>query len=196
MGDPKIQRKKYNPPLHPWQGDRIAEEKVLVDNYGLKNKKELWKMDAILRKIKRQTKDFLSKKGMAQTEAESKLFLEKLAKMCLISPTAKIEDVLDLHLKDILERRLQTQMMRKGLAKTAGQSRQFIIHGHVLVNGKKMDVPSYLVSKEEENKITFAQNSALIDAEHPARAVKGKEVPLKKEEKEDDAEEKTKDGEE
>ncbi|MEK6816443.1 MAG: 30S ribosomal protein S4, partial [Nanoarchaeota archaeon] len=151
MGDPRKQRKKYDPPLHPWQGERIAEEKVLVDNYGLKNKKEVWKMDSVLRKIKRQTKEILSKKGMAQAEAESKAFIERLSKMSLISPTAKIEDVLDLQLKDILERRLQTQMMRKGLAKTARQARQFIIPGHVLVDGKKMDVPSYLVSKDEEN---------------------------------------------
>lgn len=182
MGDPRKQRKKYDPPLHPWQGERIAEEKVLVDNYGLKNKKELWKMDSVLRKIKRQTKDILSKKGMAQTEAESKAFIERLAKMSLISPTAKIGDVLDLQLKDLLERRLQTQMMRKGLAKTAGQARQFIVHGHVFVAEKKIDVPSYLVSRDEEGKITFSQSSSLADAEHPARALKRKDVPVKKEE--------------
>ena len=49
MGDPKKQRKKYETPLHPWQGERILAEKKIMEEYGLKNKKEIWKMNSMLR---------------------------------------------------------------------------------------------------------------------------------------------------
>ncbi|MDP7610203.1 MAG: 30S ribosomal protein S4, partial [Candidatus Woesearchaeota archaeon] len=44
MGDPKKQRKKYSKPSHPWQTERIEVEKVLMKEYGLKNKKEIWRV--------------------------------------------------------------------------------------------------------------------------------------------------------
>ena len=56
MGHPKKTRKKYKTPSHPWQKDRLEEEKILTKEYGLKNKKELWKGDSHLRKVKRQAK--------------------------------------------------------------------------------------------------------------------------------------------
>ena len=52
MGDPKKQRKKYTTPRHPWQRDRLDEERQLLKDYGLKNKKELWKFESLLRKFK------------------------------------------------------------------------------------------------------------------------------------------------
>ncbi|RME55299.1 30S ribosomal protein S4 [Candidatus Woesearchaeota archaeon] len=172
MGDPRKQRKKYNTPRHPWEAERIKEERELMKEYGLKNKKEVWKMNSMLKHIKKQTKDLISRRGTPKAEEDEKMFLAKLAKLNLINAGAKIEDVLDLHIKDVLERRLQTQMIRKGLAKTIKQARQFIVHGHVMVNGKKIDVPSYIVSSKEENTIEFSPKSALADEEHPERSNK------------------------
>ncbi len=45
-----------------------------------------------------------------------------------------------------LEQRLDNVVYRLGLTPTRGASRQIVAHGHVLVNGKKVDVPSYLVA--------------------------------------------------
>jgi small subunit ribosomal protein S4 len=49
-------------------------------------------------------------------------------------------------LLQLLERRLDNVVYRLGFASTRGQARQFVVHGHILVNGKKLNIPSYLVS--------------------------------------------------
>ena len=56
---------------------------------------------------------------------------------------AKLEDVLDLTTEDVLRRRLQTMVHQKGLANTAKESRIMVVHGHIALNGKKIDAPSY-----------------------------------------------------
>ena len=186
MGDPKKNRKKYTTPRHPWQRVRIEVEKELLQEYGLKNKKDLWKTSSKLAIFKKQAKSLIGEKEL-QAETEKKLFLEKLEKLKLLPDASTVDSVLDLSLKDILERRLQTIVIRKGFAKTMSQSRQFITHGHILVNDKKIDAPSYLVSALEENTITFNEKSALADPEHPERKIK--ELEVKEEEKKEEGEE-------
>jgi hypothetical protein len=48
MGDPKKIRKKFSKPRHPWQKARIEEEKVLVIGFGLKNKREVYRLNAMI----------------------------------------------------------------------------------------------------------------------------------------------------
>ena len=50
----------------------------------------------------------------------------------------------------LLERRLDTVLHRAGLASSRPHARQLVLHGHVQVNGKKVNIPSYLVSVNEE----------------------------------------------
>lgn len=168
MGDPKKQRKKYSRPQHPWRRARIEEEKILFEEYGFRNKKDLWKMTSKLGHFKKQAKSLIARQGV-QAEEEKKLFLGKLQRMSLIGMDAGIDDVLSLSIKDILERRLQTLLYRKGFAHSVLQARQFIVHGHVFVNGQKMNVPSYLVPAGQESLIVFDPHSALADPEHPER---------------------------
>ena len=68
----------------------------------------------------------------------------------MLGEDAKLEDVLDLTVEDVLRRRLQTMVHNKGLATTAKGARQFVIHGHIALDGKKIDAPSYLVKRGEE----------------------------------------------
>ena len=184
MGDPRKNRKKYTTPSHPWQKARLDNEKELLQEYGLKNKKEIWKSSSKLAQFKKQAKSLIGKKDL-QAETEKKLFMDKLGKLKLVQDEATIENILDLSVKDILERRLQTLVLRKGLAKTMNQSRQFITHGHILINEIKVNAPSYLVSLNEEAALTFSEKSALADPEHPERKIKEIEVP-KIEEKEEE----------
>jgi len=168
MGDPKKAKKKYSRPQHPWRRAQLGEEKILVEEYGLKNKKDLWKIASKLSHFKQQAKKLIAKSG-AQAEIEEKLFLEKLQKMSLVPAGATVDDVLSLSVKDLLERRLQTMVFRRGLANTIFQARQFIVHGHIMVNGQKFNVPSFLVPGNVEEMITYSGNSALADPEHPER---------------------------
>jgi small subunit ribosomal protein S4 len=187
MGSPKRQRKKYSTPLHPWRKLKIEQDKEITNEYGLKNKKEIWRAESLLRKFKAHSKHLIAEQT-EQAEKEKKQLIEKLTKLNLIHPNAPIEDILGLDLKDLLNRRLQTMVYNKNLARSIKQARQFILHKHILVDGKKVNVPSYLVSKDEEDKISFDPESSLHNIEHPER-VKKKEKP-KEEKKEEEKEEK------
>jgi len=168
MGDPRKARKSYSNPKKPWDKARLDVEKPLVSEYGIVNKKELHKMNALLRKFSQQAKVLMSATS-EQSENERKSLLHKLQSLALIGTTAQLDDVLALQLKNILERRLQTVVLRKGLANTIKQARQFITHRHVKVAGKLITSPSYMVSKEEEANVAFVEKSTLANSEHPER---------------------------
>ena len=155
MGQIKKQRKKYNTPTHPWQAERLKEESEYVKNYGFKNKKEIWKIIAKLENYKNQVKKIIESKGSQQMLKEKEQLMAKLLNYGLITKTSKMEDILELTPKDLMDKRLQTVIYKKNLAKSLKQSRQFIAHGHVLIKGKKLTVPSYLVNLEEESKISL-----------------------------------------
>ena len=179
MGSPKKQRKKFSAPSHPWQKERILKEQELVREYGLKRKYEIWKMSSILKNFTSQAKNLITAKT-TQSEKERSQLLKKLSSLGLISQNAKIEDVLSLTLKDVMERRLQTLLYRKHMARTIKQARQFIVHQQVAVGDKKITAPSYLVPLTEENGIQFAPGSAFIDTNHPERIVdEKKEIAAK-----------------
>lgn len=61
-------------------------------------------------------------------------------------------------LLQMLESRLDNVLFRAGFAITRKQARQIVNHGHVLVNGKKVDIPSYLVQPQDV--VTVKQKSA------------------------------------
>jgi small subunit ribosomal protein S4 len=174
MGSIKKIRKKYQTPSHPWQKDRIVEERELVREYGLKNKKELWKMSSLLTKFKNLAKRYITL-TTTQSQKESEQLIIKLRGLGLLNETSTLNDILILSNKDILERRLQTVVSRRGLANSVKQSRQFIVHGHIKVDGKQLSSPAYMIKKAEEEKIEFTDNSSFHDVTHPERTVTKKE---------------------
>lgn len=191
MGSPKKQRKKFSKPPHPWQKERILAEKELLKEYGLNRKYEIWKMNSILKNFTKQAKNLVTIKN-PQVEKERNQLLTKLFSLGLLSKNAKIDDVLSLTLKDILERRLQTLVCRKSLASSFKQARQFIVHEHISLGDKTITAPSYLVPLDEEGTIQFANNSVLFNASHPERLVvetrqKQKKAKEKAESKKDDS---------
>lgn len=187
MGDPKKIRKKYKTPMHPWQKSRIDEEKIILKEYGIKNKKEIWKMQSKLRDFSDRAKRLIADKG-PQAEKEKKEMFAKLSSLGLLSPEAGLDDILGLHLRDILERRLQTLVYKKNLAKTMNQARQFIVHGHIKVGDRVVSSPSYVVTVKEEGMISFIERSKLNDPEHPERIIQSESQARKKSNKAESAE--------
>jgi small subunit ribosomal protein S4 len=171
MGDPKFSRKLYETPNHPWQAARIREEGEIVKKYGLKNKTEIWKARSKLRSIRGQARDLQGKQatGLAQVQRETAGLLSRLQRMGFISEGAGLDDILSLNVEAVLMRRLQTMVYLKGLAATPTQARQLIVHGHVAINGRRVNVPGYHVMKAEEQAIEYAYSSPLQNQDHPVR---------------------------
>ena len=168
MGDPKKQRKKYETPRFPWRTDVLQEELKLLGQYGLRNKRELWRHKTMLSKFRGTARSLIGKPPEERRKMEEEL-LSRLKKLGMIHETAVLDDVLDLTIEDILERRLQTIVFRKGLAKTIYQARQLITHGHIVIRNQRVTVPGYLVSKDEEDLIAYAPQSPLSNQNHPLR---------------------------
>ena len=171
MGDPKFSRKKYETPSHPWQADRIKEENELIKKYGLKNKKEVWKVKSLLRNFRGQARLLFPKLriGDKQAEKEVKQLIGKLTRFGILQENATLDDVLALNMEVILSRRFQTLLYIKGLASTPKQARQLIVHGHAAISRRKVTLPGYLVRKNEESSITYSLNSPLNNEAHPVR---------------------------
>ena len=169
MGDPKKPKKKYETPRFPWRSDILESELRLLGEYGLRNKRELWRHRTMLSKFRGIARSLLGMPTSRRRVLEKQL-LDKLKRLGILSEDAVLDDVLDLTVESILERRLQTLVFRKGLAKTIYQSRQLITHGHIAIDGRKVFSPSYIVPKNEEDKIDYAPTSPLLNPEHPMRA--------------------------
>ncbi len=163
--------KHYETPNHPYQGERIASEHSLLDRYGLANKEELWRAESRLRSYRREARDLLAQAQDDPVVARrSEEFLGRLKRTGVLDEADELGDVLGLEVEDVLERRLQTVAYRKGLANTPQQARQFIVHGHVTIDGQRRRIPSYVVDVDEEGRIAFDENSPLADELHPERA--------------------------
>lgn len=155
----KRQRKKYLRPSHPWEKERMDAEDKLLHKYGLRRKEEIWRTETLLRNFRRQARQLLAASG-PQAELESKQLLSHLRRLGLVGEGVTLDDVLGLNIENLLERRLQTLIYRKGLAKTPQQARQLVLHGHIVIADKQIRVPSYLVPLEEENAIKYAEGSS------------------------------------
>ncbi|MCW6158401.1 MAG: 30S ribosomal protein S4 [Thermoplasmatales archaeon] len=173
MGDPRKIRKKYETPRHPFEGERIKAENQIVGAYGLKNKRELWKAESELRKYRTNARDIQAslRLGDARAIEQIKSMIGRLSRYGIISENATADDILALNIQSFLERRLQTLVMRKGLARTPGMARQLIVHGHIAVGDRKVTIPGYKVLKNEEESVNYAPNSPIANELHPMRVV-------------------------
>ncbi len=152
MGDPKKPSNKFRRPRNPWRADQLTQELYLVGNYGLRNKRELWRAQTELSNIRKQARTLLAASQEIREREESKL-LRSLYRRGLVRDDATLDDILSLTIEDFLSRRLQTMVFKKGFAKSPLHARQLIVHGHVMVGDRIVRVPSYMVSRDEEERI-------------------------------------------
>ncbi|MFQ5837788.1 MAG: 30S ribosomal protein S4 [Thermoplasmata archaeon] len=172
MGDPKFPRAKWSRPSHPWQADRIKAENELIQKFGLKNKRELWKAQSLMRRWRQRARILQAKVRYedAQAEKEVRQLLQRLARLGPLPPEgATLDDVLALEVENLLGRRLQTLVYLRGLGNTMRHARQLIVHGHISIGDRKVTIPGYLVKKDEEEDIKYHAHSALANEAHPAR---------------------------
>ncbi|MGD6809564.1 MAG: 30S ribosomal protein S4 [Candidatus Bathyarchaeia archaeon] len=168
MGDPRKQRKKFETPRFRWRKDILQEELKLLGQYGLRNKHELWRHKTYLSKVRGIARSLISETPERRAKMEGEL-LTRLKKLGILQETAVLDNVLDLTIEDILERRLQTIVFRKSLTRTIFQSRQLITHGHISINGRRVTIPGYVVPKAEEAEIAYSVTSAVSNQTHPLR---------------------------
>ena len=141
MGAPKKQRRKYSTPKKPYDRARLETERKIKYDFGLRRKREIWRAQELLRNFRQRARELQAKRD----EEKEKVLFDRIHSLGI--ECSNLEDVLEIGLEDMLGRRLQTVLHKKGIANTPLQARQFIVHGHVIVNGRRIVWPSYIVGK-------------------------------------------------
>jgi len=167
MGDPKFARSKTQTPTHPWKQARIDEEHALKEKYGLKKTggmKEIWREKTALRRYRNQAMKLIGRVDTSEGHfaREKDQLLDSLTRRGLLPEGANVGDVLQIDVDQMLSRRLQSVVYRRGLAPTMRSARQLIMHGHISVGQQKMTVPGYHILKDEEEGLQYNSNSPFM----------------------------------
>jgi small subunit ribosomal protein S4 len=170
MGYPGKNHKSYQTPKRPWEKVRIESETRLVIEFGLRNKREVWKAQELLRKARKGARNLLalgsSTADAALYAAKKEELISSLQRNGLLGPDADVDDVLSLKVQAQLERRLQTLVYRKGLARSPKQARQLITHGHIAIGDRRVSIPGYRVNRIEETQIAYYGTSPFVADSH------------------------------
>ncbi|MBI4181883.1 MAG: 30S ribosomal protein S4 [Candidatus Aenigmarchaeota archaeon] len=142
-------RRRFTRPRVPYNDQQIADERELVKKYGLRRKRELWKAKTTLRRYRERARELIAEKS----PAKEAVLLQKLVSQGMLAEGSTLDHVLGLTVEQLLNRRLQTVVFQGGMAKTMLQARQAIVHGKVLVHGRRITFPSYLVSVSDQGAI-------------------------------------------
>jgi small subunit ribosomal protein S4 len=160
MGDPKYPRKVWRKPKRPLNYELKMDELQTLGTFGLRTKRELWKAHTELSRVRQQARSLLALTEEARAEKEP-ILLKSLSRIGLVSENSSLDDVLNLKPTDLLARRLQTIVSKKLGFKTPYQARQAVIHGHIMVGDRKVDIPSYTVTVAEEDSVKFSPESKI-----------------------------------
>ena len=170
MAYPGKNYKSYQTPKRPWEKSRIEAETRLVIEYGLRNKREVWKAQAHLRKYRKAARNLLALGSSAAHkdvyDSKKEELISHLQRAGLLGPDANIDEVLALKVQTQLERRLQSIVYRRGLARSPKQARQLITHGHIAIAGRRVNIPGYHVTRTDEAQIAYSSTSPLVSDSH------------------------------
>merc|ERR1712098_936781 len=110
----KVHSKRYNTPRRPFEKARLDQELKLMGEYGLRNKREVWRVKFALAKIRKAARDLLTLEERDPRRLfEGNALLRRLVRIGVLDESRmKLDYVLGLKVEDFLERRLQTQVFK------------------------------------------------------------------------------------
>merc|ERR1712002_1436554 len=156
-----VQSKRYSTPRRPFEKPRLDQELKLVGEYGLRNKRELWIVKMFLAQIRKAARELLTlDEKDSRRLFQGNALLRRLVRTGVLDEgRMKLDYVLGLKPEDFLERRLQTQVFKLGLAKSIHHARVLIKQGHIRVRKQVVNVPSFFVRLDSQKHIDFSVKS-------------------------------------
>ncbi|BGP43383.1 ribosomal 40S subunit protein S9B [Rhodotorula kratochvilovae] len=158
---PRSVSKVYKVPRRPFESARLDAELKLAGEYGLKNKHEIWRIALILSKIRRAARELLKLDEKDPKRLfEGNALIRRLIRIGVLDEQRmRLDYVLALKVEDFLERRLQTQVFKSGLAKSIHHARVLIRQRHIRVGKQIVNVPSFVVRLDSQKHIDFSLTS-------------------------------------
>ncbi|OTF83533.1 40S ribosomal protein S9-like protein [Euroglyphus maynei] len=158
---PIVYSKTYVTPRRPFEKERLDQEMKLIGKYGLRNKREVWRVKYTLAKIRKAARELLTLDEKDPKRLfEGNALLRRLVRIGVLQETEmKLDYVLGLRIEDFLERRLQTQVLKHALAKSIHHARVLIRQRHIRVRKQMVNIPSFIVRLDSEKHINFSLSS-------------------------------------
>lgn len=158
---PTVHSKTYVTPRRPYEKERLDQELKLIGQFGLRNKREVWRVKYTLAKIRKAARELLTLDEKDPRRLfQGNALLRRLVRIGVLDEgRMKLDYVLGLRIEDFLERRLQTQVFKHGLAKSIHHARVLIRQRHIRVRKQVVNVPSFVVRLDSEKHIDFSLNS-------------------------------------
>lgn len=154
-------------PRKPFDKERLAAELNIVGRYGLRNKREIWRVQYTLAKLRKAARELLTLDERDPRRLfEGDALIRRISKLGLLKEgQRKLDYVLGLTVDQFLERRLQTVVVAKGLAKSVHHSRVLIRQRHIAVGKQMVNIPSFMVSTSSDKYIKYAASSVFVTKE-------------------------------
>jgi len=158
---PRKQSKTYKTPKRPYEATRLDAELKLAGEYGLRNKREIWRIQLTLSKIRRAARELLKLDDKDPKRLfEGNALIRRLVRIGVLDDTRmRLDYVLALKTEDFLERRLQTQVFKLGLAKSVHHARVLIRQRHIRVGKQVVNVPSFVVRLDSQKHVDYSLKS-------------------------------------
>merc|ERR1719389_1308705 len=155
--------KTFRKPKRPFEKERLDAEMKIIGEYGLRNKREVWRVQYALARIRTAARNLLTLDEKDETRIfQGEALLRRMIRLGLLNDSeAKLDYVLGLTTQKIMERRLQTKVFKHGLAKSVHHARVLIRQRHIRVGKQICNIPSFLVRVESEKHIDFSLTSPL-----------------------------------
>jgi small subunit ribosomal protein S9e len=165
-------------PRKAFEKERLDSEIKICGEYGLRCKREVWRVQLVLARLRKRARELLTLEENDQRRIfEGQALLRRMFKYGLLNPETEngLDYVLALTLHKLLERRLQTRVLKGRLAHSIHHARVLIYGKFITVANQLCDVASYMVTVENENKIDL-QPGTSINGGKPGRRLRKKQA--------------------
>ena len=139
----------------------MDSELKIVGESGLRNKRELWRIQLVLSKLRKTARELLTlPEDDPKRIFDANALMRRMYRYGFLDESQnKLDYVLALTAQDVLERRLQTLVFKLGLAKSIHHARVLIKQRHIRVGKQIVNVPSFLVRVDSQKHIDFSLKS-------------------------------------
>ena len=156
-------KKTSNTPRRPFEKEKLINELRLIGSYGLKNKKEVWRLQLTLAKLRKAARVLLTLPEKDPRRIfEGEALIRRMVRLGLLKESErKLDYVLGLTIAQFMERRLQTLVMKRKIGHSVHHARVLIRQKHIAVGKQMVNIPSFMVRVSSEQHIQLAATSCI-----------------------------------